>query len=237
MGRRLERLAATCDHNAAFSLMYLRVTEGVGATGTARFSDIRYLNHLDAVFARLYFQAFDAWRAGRRDQVPEAWRLAFESADEREVAGIGDMLLGMNAHISRDLPFALLGAGLEAPGGESGQPDFDRVNSLLASVQGPMIREEARRFDPTIASSTLPLARGASSSVGEVIARWRTEAWQNARRLISAPNPDARARIAEEIETAAAGRARMLVALSSNLVVGPGADSRLRYCRAQRAKE
>jgi len=166
--------------------------------------------------------------------VPEAWRLAFESADEREVAGIGDMLLGMNAHISRDLPFALAGAGLETPKGGSGEPDFNRVNSLLASVQGPMIREEARRFDPTIASSTLPLARGASSSVGQVIARWRTEAWKNAERLIAASSADARSRIEQEIETAAAGRARMLVALSSNLVVGPGAESRLSYCQERR---
>lgn len=234
MSRRLDLLAAVCHHSAAFSLMYLRVTEAVGVTGAKRFRDRRYLNHLDAIFARLYFRAFDAWRAGRRDQVPEAWQIAFESADEREVAGIGDMLLGMNAHISRDLPFALLATGLETPSGGSGEPDFNRVNHLLASVQAPMIREEAQRLDPTIASSTLPLARGASPSVAELIARWRTEAWHNAERLIGASSPSVRARIARQIETAAAGRARMLVALTSNLVVGPGPASRLRYCQAQR---
>lgn len=234
MTRRLDLLADTCQHSAAFALMYLRVTEGVGVSGTERSTDTRYLNHLDAVFARLYFTAFDRWRAGERDQVPEAWRIAFASADERQVAGIGDMLLGMNAHISRDLPFALLAAGLETPAGASGKPDFDRVNALLARVQGPMLREGAQRFDPTIDDATLPLARSGSSSVGELIAGWRAEAWQNAERLISAPGPDARARVAREIETAAAGRARMLVALTSNLVVGPGADSRSRYCQAQR---
>jgi hypothetical protein len=234
MSRRLDSLAAACHHGAAFSLMYLRVTEAVGVTGAARFRDRRYLNHLDAVFARLYFRAFDAWRAGRRDQVPEAWRIAFESADAREVAGIGDMLLGMNAHISRDLPFALLATGLETPTGDTGEPDYNRVNSLLASVQGPMIREAARRFDPTIASSTLPLSRGGASSLAELMARWRAEAWHNAERLIAARSAAARARVARQIETAAAGRARMLAALTSNLVVGPGPASRLRYCQAQR---
>ena len=87
MQRRLDLLAARCDHNAAFALMYLRVTERAGGTEATRFDDTRYLNHLDAVFARLYFRALDDWRGGRRDQVPEAWRLAFATADEREVRG------------------------------------------------------------------------------------------------------------------------------------------------------
>lgn len=233
MNRRLDLLAAACDHNAAFALMYLRVTEGVAAD-RSRFGHPRYLNHLDAVFARLYFQAFDAWRAGRRGDVPQSWQLAFESADEREVAGIGDMMLGMNAHISRDLPFALYATGLETPSGEDGEPDFDRVNALLESVQSPMIREAARRFDPTIASSTLPLAGVGSSTVAELLVRWRTEAWNNAARLIAAPGPGARRRVARQIETAAAGRGRVIAALTSNLVVGPGPASRLRHCRAQR---
>jgi len=234
MTRRLELLADACDHNAAFALMYLRVTEGVGLVDKRRFDDLRYLNHLDAVFARLYFNAFDNWQAGKTDDVPEAWRIAFEAADRRHAAGLGDMLLGMNAHISRDLPFALLGAGLEAPTGASGEPDFNRVNALLARVQGPMIEEESRRFDPTIGSSTLPLAQSASSTVDQVIARWRTEAWQNAKRMLAADTEGERARIAEEIETAAAGRARLIASVSSNLVVGPGPERRREYCQLQR---
>lgn len=230
MRRRLEHLSKACDHNAAFAFMYLRVTEAVGVTGARRFRDRRYLNHLDAVFAQLYFRPFDAWRAGRRDQVPEAWKVAFEAADEREVVGIGDMLLGMNAHISRDLPFALLSTGLRTPHGSSGKPDFDRVNELLTDVQDPMIREAARRFDPSIATSTLPYSELGSSSVADLLARWRTEAWHNARRLIAAADQPKRERVARRIETAAAGRARMIAALTSNLVIGPGAAERKRHC-------
>lgn len=236
MTRRLDRSAATCDHNAAFALMYLRVTEGAGGTEAVRFDDTRYLNHLDAVFADLYFRAFDDWRADRRSRVPEAWRLAFEAADKRQLAGIGDMLVGMNAHISRDLPYALAKAGLRTPGGKSGEPDYDLVNTLLGKVQGPMLFEAARRFDPTIRSTTLPLALGASTTVAEIITRWRNEAWENAKRLLAAPNPQAKARVAKSIEAAAAGRARLLIALSSNLVVGPGADERLGYCRSRRSR-
>ena len=234
MQRRLARLAAACDHNAPFSLMYLRVTEGVARTGLERFRDPGYLNHLDAVFAGQYFRAFDRWRAGRRDEVPEAWRIALEAADEREVTGLGDMLLGMNAHISRDLPFGLARVGLKTPEGRSGREDFDRVNELLGDVKQDMLREQARRFDPTIATSTLPAVGTAASIIGEVIARWRTDAWLDAERLLAARTRAERSRVVDSIERGAAGRARLIASVTSNLVTGPAADERDNYCESRR---
>jgi Family of unknown function (DUF5995) len=229
MNRRLQELATACDHNAPFALMYLRVTEAVGITGAQRFRDHSYLNHLDAVFADLYFTAFDAWRSGDRDAVPEAWRIAFEAADEREASGLGDMLLGMNAHISRDLPFALARTGLRTPDGRSAEADFDRVNTLLADVQAPMIEEQTTRFDPGIGRATLPVLTVDAETIGRLLTRWRTEAWENAERLILLQG-DARERLGEQIEEAAAGRARLIETLTSNLVLGPGADERDDYC-------
>jgi hypothetical protein len=240
MDRRLATLAAACDHNAPFALMYLRVTEGVSTApgdergGDAvrpevRFRDPAYLNHLDAVFATLYFDAIDAWRLGDREAVPEAWRIAFEAAAERRVSGLGDILLGMNAHISRDLPFALERSGLRTADGRSGKADFDRVNSLLGDVQEPMLREQSRRFDPGIADTTLPALDIGAPSFAELMTRWRTEAFANGRRLIEAP-PSERDAVAAEIESAGAGRARLIEALTSNLVLGPGADERREYC-------
>ena len=69
MTRRFDPLAAACDHRAPFALMYLRVTEAVGReerSGSLR-ADRNYLSHLDAVFARLYFEAADAWCAILRE--------------------------------------------------------------------------------------------------------------------------------------------------------------------------
>ena len=133
MTRRFDVLAARCSHEAPFADMYLRVTEAVGSQGASRFRDRQYLNHLDAVFANLYFTAYDNWQAGRTKLVPEAWRIAFTEADRQTVTTLGDMLLGMNAHISRDLPFALARTGLREPDGRSGQADFNRVDGLLAA--------------------------------------------------------------------------------------------------------
>ncbi len=151
MSARLGRMARTCDHLAPFALMYRQVTDEVAASARAgRYRSPEYAIHLDAVFATLYFHAADAWRDGRKDEVPRAWRLAFAAADRRELPAIGNMLLGMNAHISRDLPYALAATGLRTADGEDAQPDVVAVNKDIARAQAPMLRDVARRFDPTV---------------------------------------------------------------------------------------
>ena len=157
MSRRLRQLAATCDHAAAFAFMYRAVTVGVKDAGGRMFSSEASLNHLDAIFASLYFNAIDAWRADRVADVPEAWQIAFEAARDRRVFGIGDMLLGMNAHISRDLPFAL--AAVQQSGKTVEKSDFDRVNDLLRRVQGPNACRGSTAFRPDHRRLLAPGAR------------------------------------------------------------------------------
>ncbi len=234
MTRRYEVLAGQCSHEAPFALMYLRVTQAVEVQGARRFRSSEYLNHLDAAFANLYFTAYDNWRAGRTKLVPEAWRIAFDAADHETVATLGDILLGMNAHISRDLPFALARTGLDEPDGRSGQADFNRVNGLLGGVTSGMLREEAERFDPTLTSTVLPAIQLDPSNLQQVLSAWRGEAWRNAERLLAARTPAQRARVARTIELGAAGRARLIASLTSNLVIGPDAAQRNAYCERKR---
>ena len=104
MHRRLAPLAARCDHDALFAQMYLRTTEAFWAAARAgRFRHRAAMAHLDAWFARYYLDARDTWHAGRRASVSQAWQVAFRASAARSVRGMGDLLLGMNAHISRDL--------------------------------------------------------------------------------------------------------------------------------------
>jgi Family of unknown function (DUF5995) len=234
MTRRYDVLAARCSHEAPFALMYLRVTQAVDRQGTRRFHSLEYLNHLDAVFANLYFAAYDNWQAGRMELVPEAWRTAFDAADRETVATLGDLLLGMNAHISRDLPFALARTGLREPDGRSGQADFNGVNGLLGDVTSGMLREQAMRFDPTLTSTVLPAIQLDPSNLQQLLTAWRSEAWRNAERLLAARTPALRARVARAIELGAAGRARLIASLTSNLVIGPAATERNAYCERRR---
>ncbi|MEO9138786.1 MAG: DUF5995 family protein [Jatrophihabitans sp.] len=230
MQRRLAPLARTCSHEAPFALMYLRVTEAVARSGRGQFANPSYIAHLDALFARSYFIATDNWVGGHRDRVPEAWRIAFQAADDRTVSGIGDMLLGMNAHISRDLPFAVAAAWPELSQAAGRKADFDRVNSILTQVQGPLTAEAARRWDPTIATFRIP-DLGQTDGIGTIIGRWRNEAWNNGKRLAGAKDARDRARIAADIESTAANRALLIRAATGYLDLRSDPGVRDRYCR------
>jgi hypothetical protein len=191
--------------------MYRQVTREVRDSVRARrYEDPAYVAHLDASFATLYFRAADTWQAGRRDDVPRAWRLAFAAAERREVSALGDMLLGMNAHISRDLPHALAAVGLTLPDGRDATPDVTAINDDIARAQAPMLRDVAARFDPTVAEVRTLDRWVEPRRVGELIARWREEASRNARRLLAADTPSERRRVESSIDRNAATRSLLI---------------------------
>ena len=68
-----------CAHTAPFAFTYLEMTRGVrdAVLDPGFFVEPTATAHADALFARLYFDAFDNWAAGRDDDVPGAWRIAF----------------------------------------------------------------------------------------------------------------------------------------------------------------
>jgi hypothetical protein len=232
MQRRFDRLAATCDHDTIFALAYLRTTEEYRRTldDPAFFEDPRFITHEDAVFARYYFDAFDAFHSGDTAATPPAWRIAFEAARDRAVPALGNLVLGINAHIQRDLPFTLAGIGLVKPDGSSRKTDHDRVNRFLNKVMDDLIPELAARFDPTASATSLP------GPVDEVVTfqaipLWRETAWRHAELLAQAETPQARALVAAQIETYAATHALTLRA-SIAYPLGLGAAARDAYCAA-----
>ena len=234
MTKRLEPFAAGCDHRAPFALMYLRVTEAVGReerSGSLR-ADRPYLAHLDAIFGQLYFEASDAWAEGRREAVPAVWLIAFEAAKRRRVSGVGNLLLGMNAHISRDLPFAVesIGLGRDA---SARRDAFTEINEVLAGVHEAILAETSTRFDPTIAGFRLPAVKIDAATVGLVLGRWRATALVDGRRLLRAQTPEQRAEVVRTIEDNAAQRAAVIVAATARVPFSEGGKARDRYCEAR----
>lgn len=234
MKRHFRPLARRCSHQAVFSLAYLRTTQEYAraAAEPGFFQDVRFVNHEDAVFAEYYFDAYDAWAANRLRKVPTAWRIAFNRADQRRVSGSGNLLLGMNAHVNRDLPFVLAKIGLVAPDGSSRKPDHDKVNVFLRRVVEPLLAEEAERFDPTMDDHDTPYGLG-YEALFQVLVGWREVAWRHAEQLVNAPNPAARALVAAEIEDYAATTARELALAYRYRPLLPGAAERDAYCAAQ----
>jgi hypothetical protein len=231
---RWQPLDATCSHNAVFALTYLRTTQEFARTLTddpTFFSDVPWITHEDAVFAQLYFNAYDDYQAGR--PVPLAWKIAFDAAKDPNIEGMGDLLLGMNAHINRDLPYALAHVGLVKPDGSSRKLDHDKVNVFLDRVIDPLQNELAQRYDPIF--RIVDAEPSPADEVGALqgIRLIRENAWRNAEDLVAARNnPVQLALVKQQIETEAAQFALDIVAAST--VPGYGAF-RDAYCAAAHA--
>lgn len=229
MYERWRPLSHACDHRAVFALTYLRTTEEFLRTVQGEptfFDDPSWVNHEDAVFAEFYFRAEDAYGDG--NPVPDAWRIAFESARSPNVTGPGDLMLGMNAHINRDLPFTLAAVGLVAPGGDSRKTDHDRVNYFLSRIADPLQRELGARYDPLFATTDAEPSPFDELGVLQAVRAFRQGAWQNAERLVNATSEGERERVAADIESYSSATAASILAANTIPGYGPTRDA---WCR------
>lgn len=232
MQRRFDPLAAACDHNAVFALSYLRTTQTYKAARDEPgfFVDTAFVNHEDAVFAGYYFDAYDAWAKGAA--TPGAWKVAFDAARARSLSGTGNLFLGMNAHVNRDLAFVLADIGLTFPDGTSRKADHDKVNVFLNRVIDPLLTEEAAHFDAAMDdASAIPLMLGYTSTF-QMLAAWREAAWRNAERLVNAPDAASRAAVAASIEQSATLMAQTIKLATAYVWPLQSSASRDAFCAA-----
>jgi hypothetical protein len=238
MTKRFDRLAVACDHDAVFALTYLRTTEEYrrAALTPGFFVDTPFVNHEDVVFAAYYLDAYDAWHRGDRADVPGAWRVAFEAADQRQVSASGNVFLGMSAHINRDLPYVLAAIGLVAPDGSSRKTDHDSVNRFLNRVSEHLFPEIARRFDPS-ATQTRQIPGWVDDTASfQIVPTWREAAWRNAERLVAAKTPSERAAVEASIEASATAAAIALRdATAYNPLLGQSSAARDAHCAVHHA--
>lgn len=119
-----------------FPVVYHLMTEAVQhGIRTGAFDDGERMEHLDVVFAKRYFEAFDAWHAGK--PTTQAWKTAFEAAQNDRLIVLQHILLGINAHIELDLGIA---AGQVCPGEQIRdlEQDFNKINTVIAGLVDPM---------------------------------------------------------------------------------------------------
>lgn len=210
MQDRLAPLAASCDHDAIFSLAYLRVTQNVkAAADSGYFADRSWLTQIDAVFARMYFDTMDTWSAGHHAAVPHAWRIALQASDDKTMSGLGDFMLNMNAHINNDFPYVLEKVGLTAADGSTHKPDHNAYNDRLDSLYHPVFDEEAARFDPMF--NRFDLGPVDEFVVSSIMRGWREMVWRHAEALAnSRGKPVLRAAVQKDIEEYAATQAQFI---------------------------
>jgi hypothetical protein len=168
-----------------FLRLYRAVTEAVEAAVRpgGDYADTRFVRWLDVVFANLFFRALrDA--TDRRPGVPKAWVPLLEARSRPGVLPIQFALAGMNAHINRDLPFALVetwaALDLEPRRGSDQYDDFTRLNGLLELTEA--------RVKAELVSGSLGHVERSLGRADDVVAMWkvgraRDAAWVNGETL------------------------------------------------------
>ncbi len=182
--RALEEALPPGDGIAAFVRLYRAVTEAVD--GAVRpggaYADPRFVRWLDVVFANLFFRALRD--ATSRSAVPKAWTPLLEARSRPGVLPIQFALAGMNAHINRDLPFALVEtwAALDLEPARAGpqHDDFTRLNGLLEETEA--------RVKAELVVGALGHVERSLGRADDVVAMWkvgkaREAAWVNGETL------------------------------------------------------
>jgi hypothetical protein len=224
MRRTVRRLG--CDHRAVFATTYYTLTK-VLRRHRRVFRDRRYLAIEITEFSNYWFRTLRREQRGK--PIPAAWAIAIDTARRGQVNAGQDMLLGINAHVQRDMPYVLADLGLVRRNGTSRKRDHDVMNDVLDAAYQPVVDAIARRYDPLVSmtnASWNPL-----DDVGglEMVKAWREGVWRNATRLVNARTPAAWRRAAADIEANAASWARMMAAPQT-----PAYRARRdAYCRAR----
>jgi hypothetical protein len=118
------------------------------------------------------------------------------------------MLLGINAHVQRDMPFMIASVGLRTPAGASHKHDHDIFSNVLNSAYARVTDTITQRFDPSegfIAPGTNALLGLTGNVTGdELVQGWREQVWRNAEALVNSSALAVNRLVRAEIETNAA---------------------------------
>jgi len=204
------------DRRCVFASLYGVVSSALrDRVRAGAFADTEWVHRYGVAFANLYLDALEHDEAGRSSAVPSAWRLCFAAARRSDGLVLQDMLLGVNAHINHDLPFALRQVSID-PDRDRRYQDHAAVNAVLASVVEKATTRLAELYAPGLA--TMDECAG---QLDEWLSLFsievaRDSAWESAVALANARTDLERGLAASLIGSRAALMARLLLAPTLN---------------------
>jgi uncharacterized protein DUF5995 len=176
----LDQVLPPTDGLRWFNRLYAEMTKAVIARAPGGgFSDPVFLEDLDCRFCGLYFSALRSFLAGA-PMVAHAWQPLFEGRERTDVAPLQFALVGVNAHINRDLCVALTEAFSDLGGDTSPtgprHDDFVVIDAVLAEVH-----ERVKEWLITGALLEVDRVFGRHDDLLEIwsLARAREAAWIN----------------------------------------------------------
>jgi hypothetical protein len=134
----IDRAIGVRDGLCWFNRLYRAMTDAVAKRAQAgAFEDPAFMEVLDCTFADLYFAAVTA-RLRKPRSEPRAWTAVFDARANARISPLQFAVAGVNAHINRDLPVALVASFKRAGGAperdSARHADYLAVNRVLREV-------------------------------------------------------------------------------------------------------
>lgn len=201
------RFAEQDDRRAIFATAYAWMTSSIDAQIDAEvFDDPGWVVELTAVFAEYYRQALSEQARGGTS--PRCWEIALEATD---TVVLQDLLLGMNAHITYDLPLAL--AELVGPLCRAQcLRDYRRILTAIRGAIEIIQVQIVSRYAPGLRLLEHAFAGVDDWLTYHVIRLYREDAWRQGMLMID--HPQDRPELVAKIDAEAARRARWILDLS-----------------------
>lgn len=161
-----------------FNRLYTAMTAAViDAARRHRFDDAVFMERLDCQFANLYFVALAA-HLSDPGSGPGCWEPLFRARPRTDILPLQFAVAGVNAHINRDLPVALVHTFLELDRepsrGDVLHADYQKINAILEATM-----DEAKAW---LLTGALALGDAALGQVDDLLEMWslkraREAAW------------------------------------------------------------
>lgn len=149
------------DYRAIFLRLYyimtLEVHAAINQLGDYKrkniFLDSGWVERLSGQFASLYFQSLTTFERAPNPEIERAWKIAYKVATERSSTVIQNAVLGINAHINYDLPYAISLNMREHKDAETHLAlqkrkfDHDQIDNLLIRCINPIQDVLARDYE------------------------------------------------------------------------------------------
>jgi hypothetical protein len=203
---------AARDLRSLFVTAYMATTHTIGQwIDQGVFLHNQAMERYVVAFGNEYRRALADSVADQRDRIPMAWQQSFDACDER-IGLLQCLMLGVNAHIKRDLPYAVIAAGIDVDCSNCYQ-DYVRIDDVLR-LNMPIVR---RRIADAYGAE-LPLTQRwfgglADAGMSRDFRRARRRSWEFAQLLARAETESARARVDRLIEEHAANEGQKILGL------------------------
>lgn len=213
MRDRVDELRRRGDDRRIFLAVYMTMTGSIHrAIGDGRFMDPVWTAVMTDRFATLYFDADRDWESTRC--CPGPWQAAFAVAGVPRVSAIEHALLGINAHIVYDLPFAVattmrefgdvVDGRLQADTLVRRRHDYEVVNHLL--VDTIPAAQAVMGAESQVAAILDRLAGRLDEYAAEMLLRAsRTQGWHAALALAVARTDAERDAVRQHLDRVACG--------------------------------